>query len=104
MSTQINQQEIVFDESVIVALEQLRKLKAQIAVFQEQADILTEQIKYSMGDATVGTIDGRPAVRWTTHEVNRFDTKKAQEVLPAELVQALTVKGTQKRFVILEQD
>ena len=104
MSTQINQQEIVFDESVIVALDTLKRLKAQIAVLQEQADILTEQIKYSMGDASIGTIDGRPAVRWTTIEVNRFDSKKAQELLAPELVEALTVKGVQKRFTIVNED
>lgn len=104
MSTQINQQEVVFDNNVVTLIQQLKRVKADLAALQEQADILTEQIKFSMGEATIGTIDGRPVVRWTVVETTRFDTKKAREILPDDLVTALTTHSIQRRFTIVDED
>jgi predicted phage-related endonuclease len=92
MSLQINQEEIDFDPGVIGLLSRLRRLKAEIGEMQEQADILTEQVKSAMGDALIGTVNGAPAVRWTTVESTRFDVKKAREVLPQQVIDLLEVK------------
>jgi len=102
MSLQINQEEIDFDPGVIGLLSRLRRLKAEIGEMQEQADILTEQVKSAMGDALIGTVNGAPAVRWTTVESTRFDVKKAREVLPQQVIDLLEVKSQSRRFQLLD--
>lgn len=102
MSLQINQDEVDFDPSIIGAIVRLRKLKAEIGELQEQADILTEQIKSAMGDAVTGTVNGAPAVRWSVVESSRFDVKKAREILPEQVIQLLETKSQTRRFQLLD--
>lgn len=102
MSLQINQDEVDFDPSIIGAITRLRKLKAEIGELQEQADILTEQIKSAMGDAVTGTVNGAPAVRWSVVESSRFDVKKAREILPEQVIQLLETKSQTRRFQLLD--
>lgn len=102
MSVQINPEEIDFDPSVIGLIARLRRLKAEIGEQQEQADILTEQIKMAMGDAVIGTVNGAPAVRWSTVDATRFDVKKAREVLLPEVINLLTIKSQSRRFQLLD--
>lgn len=102
MSLQINPEEIDFDPGVIDLLSRLRRLKAEIGEMQEQADILTEQIKSAMGDALIGTVNGAPAVRWSTVESTRFDVKKAREVLPQQVIDLLEIKSQSRRFTLLD--
>ena len=104
MSLQINPEEIDFDPGVAGLIARLRRLKAEISELTDQADILTEQIKSAMGDAIIGTVNGAPAVKWSIVETNRFDTKKAKELLPEQVVQLLTIKSTSKRFTLLDGD
>jgi hypothetical protein len=102
MSLQINPEEIDFDPAVAANLSRLRRVKAEIGELQEQADILTEQIKSAMGDALIGTVNGAPAVRWTTVESTRFDVKKAREVLPQQVIDLLEIKSQSRRFTLLD--
>jgi len=102
MSMQINQNEIDLDPTFAATIMVLRRLKAEIGELQERADILTEQIKSAMGDAVIGTINGAPVVKWTTVESTRFDTKKAREVLPQQVIELLEVKSQSKRFTLLD--
>lgn len=102
MSLQINPEEIDFDPGVAADLTRLRRLKAEIGELQEQADILTERIKSAMGDALVGTVNGAPAVRWSTVESTRFDVKKAREILPEQVIDLLEVKSQSRRFTLLD--
>ena len=102
MSLQINPEEIDFDPGVIGLITRLRRLKAEIGELQEQADILTEQIKFAMGEAVTGTVNGAPAVRWTTVESTRFDIKKAREVLPRQVIDLLEIKSKSRRFQLLD--
>lgn len=102
MSVQINPEEIDFDPGVVGLITRLRRLKAEIGELQEQADILTEQIKSAMGDALVGTVNGAPAVRWSTVESTRFDVKKAREVLPQQVIDLLEIKSQSRRFQLLD--
>ena len=102
MSLQINPEEIDFDPGVVGLISRLRRLKAEIGELQEQADILTEQVKSAMGDALIGTVNGEPAVRWTTVESTRFDVKKAREVLPRQVIDLLDIKSQSRRFTLLD--
>lgn len=102
MSLQINAEEIDFDPGVIADIARLRLLKAQIGELQEKADILTEQIKSAMGDATLGTVNGAPAVRWSIVESTRFDVKKAREILPQQVIDLLETKAQTRRFQLLD--
>ena len=102
MSLQINPEEIDFDPGVADLISRLRRLKAEISELQEQADILTEQIKSAMGDALIGTVNGAPAVKWTVVESSRFDVKKAREVLPRQVIDLLEVKTQSRRFTLLD--
>ena len=102
MSLQINPEEIDFDPGVIGLISRLRRLKAEIGELQEQADILTEQIKSAMGDALIGTVNGAPAVKWTVVESSRFDVRKAREVLPRQVIDLLEVKTQSRRFTLLD--
>jgi predicted phage-related endonuclease len=102
MSLQINPEEIDFDPGVIGLISRLRRLKAEIGELQEQADILTEQIKSAMGDALIGTVNGAPAVKWTIVESSRFDVRKAREVLPRQVIDLLEVKTQSRRFTLLD--
>ena len=102
MSLQINPEEIDFDPAVSAAISRLRRIKAEIGELQEQADILTEQIKSAMGDAVTGTVNGAPAVRWSTVESTRFDVKKAREILPEQVIDLLEVKSQSRRFTLLD--
>ena len=102
MSTQINQEQTDFDPTIIQAVKELRKIKTDIAALQEVADLLTETIKSALGDATFGTVNGEPVVRWTTVESSRLDVKKAKEILPAQVLDVLTVKSQSRRFQLLD--
>ena len=102
MSLQINQEEVDFDPAIAGLIARLRRLKAEIGELQEQADILTEQIKSAMGDAVTGTVNGAPAVRWSVVESTRFDVKKAREILPAQVIELLETKAQTRRFQLLD--
>ncbi|NBT79099.1 MAG: hypothetical protein EBT04_11720 [Betaproteobacteria bacterium] len=102
MSLQINPEEIDFDPGIADLISRLRRLKAEIGELQEQADILAEQIKSAMGDAIIGTVNGAPAVKWTTVESTRFDVKKAREVLPKQVIDLLEIKSQSRRFTLLD--
>jgi predicted phage-related endonuclease len=102
MSLQINPDEIDFDPGVAGLISRLRRLKAEIGELQDQADILTEQIKSAMGDALIGTVNGAPAVKWTVVESSRFDVRKAREVLPQQVIDLLEVKSQSRRFTLLD--
>jgi predicted phage-related endonuclease len=46
----------------------------------------------------------RPVIRWTTVESKRFDTKRAREILPPQVIEALETVSTSRRFTIVEQE
>ena len=70
--------------------------------WQEKADIPQEQVKSALGDAEVGLVNGKEAVRWTTVESSRIDTKKIREILPEDLVAKLETTLVTRRFTIVE--
>lgn len=60
---------------------------------------ITQQLEREAAD--VGTINGRPAVRWTTVTSHRLDTKTLKAKDP-ELAERYTVTSTSRRFTVLD--
>jgi predicted phage-related endonuclease len=102
MSTQINLQMVDLDPAASAFLTAYVEAKAKIKEWEEKADIARQQVEAAMGDAEVGLINGREAVRWTTVESNRIDTKKIRELLPPHLVEKLETTTVSRRFTIVE--
>ena len=102
MSTQINAQMVDLDPAASAFLSAYIEAKAKIKEWQEKADIAQEQGKSALGDAEVGLVNGREAVRWTTVESSRIDTKKIRELLPEDLVAKLETTLVTRRFTIVE--
>jgi predicted phage-related endonuclease len=104
MSTQINLQMVDLDSTASAFLTAYIEAKAKVKEWEERADIARAQVEAAMGDCEVGLVNGREAVRWTTVESNRIDTKKIRELLPPEMVAAIEVTSVSRRFSIVSED
>lgn len=104
MSVQIETGIIDFDDNVAAWLEQYKNALAKIKEWQEVADVARSHIEQALGEAQTGMYNNRPVVRWTNVESRRFDTKRAREILPAQVVEALEVVSTSRRFTIVNED
>ena len=56
-----------------------------------------------MGDAELGLLGGRPAVRWTTVRTSRLDAKALREAHP-DIAQAFTREQTYRRFSLVGEE
>ena len=104
MSTQINLKMTDLDPVASAFLDAYIEAKAKIKEWQEKADIAAEQVKAAMGDAEIGLVNGREAVRWTSYETRRIDTKKIRELLTPEQAAGLETVTITRRFSIVEED
>lgn len=71
----------------------------------EIADRAKQQITQQLENeqAEVGTIDGRPTVKWTEVTTRRINTKALKEKDP-ELADRYTVTSTSRRFTLLDDE
>lgn len=104
MSIQNNQETVDFDSAVASWVAEYKDLKAQIAALSERAEVARQHIEAALGDATLGYVDGVPAVRWQTVTSSRLDIKKAREVLPEQVLELLTVESVSRRFEIVKDN
>ena len=104
MSVEIEKGVIDFDVDTAAWLEQYKTALAKIKELQEVADVARSHIEAALGDAQVGMFLNRPVVRWSFVESTRFDTKRAREVLPAQVIEALEVKSSSRRFTLVNED
>lgn len=91
----------------------LNGLKAQLAIIQHckqkraELDELEANakaaIQAALGEAEVGTIDGRVAVRWTTVRRNTIDQKLLKQRHPDIAAEVMTVSES-RRFTIENSD
>jgi predicted phage-related endonuclease len=93
-----------FDASTAAWLEQYKNAVAKIKELQEVAEVARAHIEAALGDNQMGMFLNRPVVRWSFVESTRFDTKRAREILPAQVIEALEVKSTSRRFSIVNED
>ena len=104
MSTEIEKGVIDFDESIAMWLEQYRSALAKIKEWEEVADVARSHIEAALGDAEVGLYKGQQVVRFTTVTSTRFDVKRAKELLPPQVLDALQVQSNSRRFTLVNQD
>lgn len=104
MSMEIEKGVIAFDGDIANWVEQYRSALAKSKEWQEIADVARSHIENALGEAEVGLWQGRPVVRYTTVETKRFDAKRAQEILPVELVEKLQVTSSHRRFTLVTED
>ena len=103
MSTQINLDMVDLDPAASAFLAAYIEARLKIKEWEEKADIAAEQVKAAMGEAQVGLVNGREAVRWTTVETKRIDTKKVRELLPENLWEKFETSSVSRRFTIVEE-
>ena len=93
-----------FDANTAAWLEQYKSAIAKIKELQEVADVARSHIERALGDNETGMFLNRPVVRYSFVESKRFDTKRAREILPAQVIEALEVVSTSRRFSIVNED
>jgi predicted phage-related endonuclease len=104
VSMEIEQGVIAFDQDIANWVAQYKSALEKVKEWQEIADIARSHIENALGDAEVGLWQGREVVRFSTVETTRFDTKKAKEVLPPELVALLVTTSTHRRFTLVAEE
>jgi predicted phage-related endonuclease len=104
MSVEIETGVVDFDANTAAWLEQYKSAQAKIKELQEVADVARAHIEAALGDNQLGMFLNRPVVRYSFVESRRFDTKRAREILPAQVIEALEIVSTSRRFSIVNED
>ena len=104
MSVEIETGVVDLDANTAAWLEQYKSALAKIKELNEIADVARAHIERALGDCELGMFLNRPVVRWTKVESKRFDTKRAREILPSQVIDALEVVSVSRRFSIVQED
>jgi predicted phage-related endonuclease len=104
MSTEIDKGVVVFDEQAAHWLERYKDALSKIKEWQEVADIARAHLENELGDNEEGFYQGRRVLRWTSVTSNRFDVKKAREILPEQVLDLLNVQQSSRRFTLCEDE
>jgi predicted phage-related endonuclease len=104
MSVQIEKGIIDFDTDTNAWLEQYKTALIKIKEWQEVAEISRAHIESALGESELGMFANRPVVRWSFVESKRFDTKRAREILPVQVIEALEIVSKSRRFTIVNDD
>ena len=104
MSLEIEPGVIELDDTAQAWLLQYKSTKAQIVEMEERLQVARDHLEMALGNSELALIKGQPVIRWTKTESTLFDTKKARELLPAELVEVLETKIVSRRFSIVTDE
>ena len=104
MSTQINTEMVDLDATAAAFLTAYIEAKHKIKEWQEKADVAAEQVKFAMGDAEIGLVNGKESVRWTTVEATRIDSTKVRNLLDSETLAKVETTSVSRRFSIVDED
>lgn len=104
MSTEIEKGVVVLDEQAAHWLERYKDALSKIKEWQEVADIARAHLENELGDNEEGFYQGRRVLRWTSVTSNRFDVKKAREILPEQVLDLLNVQQSSRRFTLCEDE
>lgn len=102
MSMQVEKGVVVLDDNTAQWLKQYREALSKIKEWQEIADIARSHLEIALGDCEEGLHNGQPVVRWTQIESKRFDTKRAREILPPQVIEMLEVVQHSRRFSLVD--
>ncbi|WP_040829595.1 hypothetical protein [Nocardia jiangxiensis] len=95
MSDELNTKDLA---EVQHAFEVYTWTREQIAGLKEQQDQARSVIEAYLGDAEVGTLNGKERVTWHYREERRFDLRRARELHP-EMVEECTETRRHRYFV-----
>ena len=99
---QIDLETVALDANVARYVSEYKKLKLEETLLKEQMADARQRIESAMGEASIALVDGAPAVRWTPVESERFDVKKAREILPQQVLDLLLVRSSSRRFTLID--
>lgn len=90
--------------SVAGWLEEYKKIKSQIKELEERANIARAHVEEFLEDVDLGTVNGKPVIKWIYVEQGRFDQAEAKKILTAEQIQACTKIVTTRQFRPVNED
>jgi len=90
-------------DDVAVWVETYRTARANADKWTELADRARDHVTAALGDAEIGTIAGKPAVRHTIVHRSQLRSQKLRAEYP-EICDAFTVSTTQRRFTLVDND
>jgi predicted phage-related endonuclease len=85
-------------------IEFYKKYQSEIKALEEKVATAKAKIQEALGDAEIGTLDGRPVVRWTKVSSFRLDVRKAKEVLDPKVFEYLSSESQSRRFSLVDAD
>jgi predicted phage-related endonuclease len=94
--------EAAIPEMVADSIERLKVVKKlQDDLKEERAQIETE-LKAEIGDGEYLTAEGRRVARWQVTKASQFDKPRLIETHGADFVESYTIRGTQRKFSLVE--
>jgi predicted phage-related endonuclease len=104
MSIELEIGVIELDDTAQAWLLAYKDYSAKIAEFEEKRALAREHLEAALGEAETACVKGHPAIRFTKVESKRFDTKRAREILPPQVLDALEVINYSRRFTLVRDD
>jgi hypothetical protein len=104
MSIELEIGVIELDDTAQAWLLAYKDYSAKIAEFEEKRALAREHLEAALGEAETACVKGHPAIRFTKVESKRFDTKRAREILPPQVLDALEVISYSRRFTLVRDD
>lgn len=104
MSIELEIGVIELDDTAQAWLLAYKDYTAKIAELEEKRALAREHLEFALGEAEVACVKGHPAIKFTKVESKRFDTKRAREILPEQVIEALEVVTYSRRFTLVKDD
>lgn len=104
MSMELEPGVIELDETAQAWLLAYKNYTASIAELEEKRAVAREHLEFALGEAETACVKGHPVVRFTKVESKRFDTKRARELLPEQVLNALEVISYSRRFTLVKDE
>lgn len=104
MSIELEPGVIELDDTAQAWLLAYKDYTAKIAELEEKRAVAREHLEFALGEAETACVKGHPAIRFTKVESKRFDTKRARELLPEQVLEALEVVSYSRRFTLVKDD
>ena len=94
MSVEIEVGVKALDATAAAWIAAYKESKRNIEAWTEKLEVARANIEAAMGDAELGLVNGEQKVRWAySKPTERFDTKKAREILPPQVLDILIIHG-----------
>lgn len=104
MSIELEPGLIELDETAKAWLLAYKDYSAKIAELEEKRALAREHLEAALGEAETACVKGHPVIRFTKVETKRFDTKRAREILPEQVLNALEVLSYSRRFILVKDE